>query len=130
MRARAAAMECGEHYDDTTVRWEVSDDRGIVTVLQDGRHVVSKEFVETDGSLERQHMVEYARILLGRARLVVIIPRERAVDLRLRMLELNRHWLFYYLLFYYDEDSLHRLDRAEWRRLRGIPPDDLRPEVA
>lgn len=47
------------------------------------------------------------------------------------MLELNRRWLFYYQLYHYDEAGLHRLDRAEWRRLRGLPPERTwSPEVA
>jgi hypothetical protein len=133
IRADQAAKECEEHFDGLTVTVEVNDDRGIVTVLQDDRYIVSKEFVESDESLDRlRHLGEYVGILLGKARLVVIAPMERAVDLRLRMLELNNHWLFYYQLYYYDDGGrLHLLDRAEWRRLRGLPKEEeWRPEVA
>lgn len=131
-RAQQTARECGEHYDRITVKSEVTENMGLVTVLQDG-FIVSKEFVETDGSLCRPHrMAEYARVLLGKARLVVAVPQPQAVELWLKMLELNRNWLFYYQLHYYDDDGhLHRLDRAAWRRLRGLPPDDGRSaEVA
>jgi len=132
-RARQTARECGELFGDLTVRSEMFGDRGVVTVLQDDRYIVSKEFVESDESLNGPlRMTEYAQVILGKARLVVVVPKDRAVDIWLKMLELNRHWLFYYQLFYYDEEGyLHRLDRAAWRRLRGLPPDDgWHPEVA
>ena len=131
-RAKQTARECGEHYDSIVVRSEVTEHLGLVTVLQDG-FIISKEFVETDGSLCRPHrMAEYAQALLDKARLVVAVPQPQAVELWLNMLELNRRWLFYYQLYYYDDDGrLHRLDREAWRRLRGLHPDERRsPEVA
>ena len=131
-RAEQTAKECGRHFDRITVKSEVTEDLGLVTVLQDG-YIVSKEFVETDGSLGRPHrMSEYARILLGKARLVVAVPEARAVDVWLKMRELNWFWLFYYQLYYYDDEGrLLLLDRAEWRRLRGLPPERTWcPEVA
>ena len=131
-RAQQTARECGEHYDRITVKSEVTEHMGLVTVLQDG-YIVSKEFMETDGSLCRPHrMAEYARVLLGKARLVVAVPQAQAIDLRLKMLELNRNWLSYYQLYYYDDEGrLHLLDRSAWRRLRGLPPEHgWSPEVA
>jgi len=124
-RAELAAKECCPLFDGLTVKHDVEEHRGIITVLQDGRFVVSKEFVETQRSLERPNkLAEYARILQGKARLVVVVPKDLAVEHRLKMLELNRFWLSYYLLYYYDEEGrLFHLDRACWRRLRGLPSD-------
>lgn len=123
--------ECACHYDDLRVKVEVCDGRGVITVLQD-RFVISKEFVESDESLRAPFkLVEYAKVLLGKARLVVVVPKDRAVSFRLKMLELNHYWLFYYQLFYYDDQGeIFRLDRSVWRRLKGLPPDETRcPEV-
>lgn len=131
-RAEQAARECGARYDGLTVGYEITGDRGIITVLQDGRYVISKEMVETEESLAAPHkLVEYAKVLMNKARLVVVVPKSCAVDHRLRMLELNNYWLCYYQLLYYDErGGLYPLDRRSWRRLRGLPPDEARsPEV-
>ena len=127
-RAVQAKREILECYPDATVSTEVGEDRGIITVCQD-RYVVSKEFVETDDSLgQPQRMTEYARVLLGRSRLVVVVPKENAVKTRLRLLELNNWWLFYYQIHYYDEQGeIKRVDRRTWRRMMHLPPDEPEP---
>lgn len=127
-RARDARTEIREHYPEATVSYEVCGGRGIITVLID-RFIVSKEFVETEDSLSDTHrLVEYARVLQGKSRLVVLVPKHNAVRTRLRLLELNNWWLCYYQLHYYDENGdIKRVDRRTWRRMRGLPPDE--PEL-
>jgi len=132
-RAEQTARECEARFDHLSVGYEIVGSRGIITVLQDDRFVISKEMVETEESLAEPHkLVEYAKVLMNKARLVVIVPKACAVEHRLKMLELNNYWLFYYQLYYYDErGELYHLDRKTWRRLRGLPSDvEWSPEVA
>jgi hypothetical protein len=128
-RAKDARREIREHYPDATVTYKVCDGRGVITACQD-RFVVSKEFVETADSLSSpRRMIEYAHVLQAKSRLVVVVPRDAAVNTRLRLLELNNWWLFYYQVHYYDEDgNIKRVDRKTWRRMMGLPPDE--PERA
>lgn len=107
------------------MEYQIAEDRGIITVLQD-RYVVSKEFVETTCWLSCPRLlVEYAHVLQARSRLVVVVPLDDAVQTRLRMLELNNWWLFYYQIHFYAIDgTIHRMDRRTWKRLRQLPPDD------
>ncbi|MDW5563727.1 MAG: hypothetical protein SA339_10920 [Methanomassiliicoccus sp.] len=130
-RASETEREVTEHYPDATVSFEVRCGRGIITACQ-GRYVVSKEFVESEESLTDPHlMVEYAQILMSKARLVVVVPRHKAAALRLRMLELNNWWLFYYQIHYYENGGrIRRIDRQTWRALMSLPPDDLDISVA
>ena len=101
-RAKESLKEVLRHYPSATVISEVRNDRGIITVCQD-RFILSKEFVETEESLASAHcMAEYGRILMGKARLVLIVPKELAARTRTKLLEFNNFWLMYYLVFYYD----------------------------
>ncbi|WP_019176951.1 hypothetical protein [Methanomassiliicoccus luminyensis] len=130
-RAEQARDEIADVYPQATVRYETAGGRGVVTVLDD-RFVVSKEFVETDDSLRENRMGEYARVLMGRSRLVLVVPRDRAAKVRLKLLDLNRHWLFYYQLHCYDEDGkIIHVDRRTWRKLMGLPPErqERAPEI-
>ena len=124
-RAREARDEIRRHYPEAEVTYEVCGGRGIITAC-DGRFIISKEFVESADTLSDPHcMIEYARVLQGRSRLVVVVPLDRAVGMRLRLLELNNWWLFYYQIHYYDEGGeVRRLDRRTWRRMRDLPPDE------
>jgi hypothetical protein len=128
-RAEAALREVRKCYPDAAVSFEICGGRGIITVCQD-RYVVSKEFVETADTLSNPHcMIEYARVLQAKSRLVVIVPKEKAVKTRLRLLELNNWWLFYYQIHYYDEHGhIKHVDRRTWRRMMNLPPDE--PEMA
>jgi hypothetical protein len=121
-RAEEALREVRRHYPLATATTEVSADRGIITVCQD-RFVLSKEFVETEASLRSPHcMPEYGRILTGKARLVLVVPKDRAVKARMRLLEFNNFWLFYYQIFYYDvEGNIRRMERKAWCELSGRP---------
>ena len=74
--AEESLKEIIRYYPKADVTTELRGDRGIITVCQD-RFVLSKEFVETEQSLCSPHcMSEYGRILRGKARLVLIVPKE------------------------------------------------------
>jgi hypothetical protein len=126
--AEDVQREIREHYPEATVSYEICGGRGIITACVD-RYIVSKEFIETEDSLSNSHcMIEYARVLQGKSRLVVVVPKHKAVRTRLRLLELNNWWLFYYQLHYYDEGgNIKKVDRKTWRRMMGLPPDE--PEM-
>lgn len=132
-RAEDVLKEVRKHYPEATVEVEIKDGRGILTACR-GRFVVSKEFVETEESLCSPHCIpEYRRILQGRARLVIIVPRENATKTFLRMLEFNQLWLFYYQVFFYDkEGNIKRVDRKTWCEMMGRPyePPARAPEIA
>ncbi len=123
-RASEAEREVREFYPDATVSFEVVGERGIITACQD-RFVLSKEFVESEESLRDPRLLrEYARVLMAKARLVVVVPRQEAASFRMRMMELNNWWLCYYQIHYYDHGGLiRRLDRKTWRKLMSLPPD-------
>jgi hypothetical protein len=130
-RAIDTEREVLEHYPDATLSFEVRDGRGIITAYQD-RFVLSKEFVESEASLcNPRLLVEYSQILRAKARLVVVVPRHRAASFRLKMLELNNWWLFYYQIHFYEAGgTIRRVDRQAWRRLMSLPPDENDIEVA
>jgi len=133
LRAKDAVKEIEKHYPDVTMRIEVLDGRGVLTFC-DGRFVVSKEFVETAETLSSHHcMMEYRHVLQAKARLVLIVPRIEASNTFTRMLELNNWWLFYYQIFYYDEEGeIRRMDRKAWCKMSGRPydPPSRAPEIA
>ncbi len=128
-RAKDSLREIREIYPEATVTFEVCGGRGVITACQD-RYVVSKEFVETAETLSNPHcMIEYAHVLQAKSRLVVVVPKEKAVKTRMRLLELNNWWLFYYQVHYYDENgNIKHVDRRTWRRMMDLPPDE--PERA
>ncbi len=132
-RAQDAMNDVKKHYPDATMKIEVLDGRGILTFCN-GRFVVSKEFVETVKSLSSHHcMMEYRHVLQGKARLVLIVPRIEAPNTFTRMLELNNWWLFYYQIFYYDEEGeIRKMDRKAWCKMSGRPyePPARAPEIA
>ena len=132
-RAQDAMNDVKKHYPDATMKIEVLDGRGILTFCN-GRFVVSKEFVETVKSLSSHHrMMEYRHVLQGKARLVLIVPRIEAPNTFTRMLELNNWWLFYYQIFYYDEEGeIRKMDRKAWCKMSSRPyePPTRAPEIA
>ncbi len=125
--------EIATAYPDARVEWKSGQDgRAIITVSLDG-HILSQEFVETEESLSKPtRMSEYFRVLTSKRRLVVIVPKCMALKIRLKMLDFNQMWLFYYMVFYYDDaGSLTYIDRRTMRRLAGHITDPLyHPEVA
>ena len=83
--------------------------RGVIKVLDD-RYLIGLEFVETAESWgSRNRLWEYETALRNKCRLVVLAPKEVAMAARMRLLELNQQWLFYYLVYSYDERM--RLER-------------------
>ncbi|MDD1756832.1 MAG: hypothetical protein LUQ39_08375 [Methanomassiliicoccales archaeon] len=85
-------------------------------MLADGRaHIaiewegvpIGEEYVETATSWNQpERLVEYRKALVSnRKRLVVLVPERHARSARLKMLELNHWWLFYYLVFSYDHQG-------------------------
>jgi hypothetical protein len=132
-RAEDAMNDVKKHYPDATMKIEALDGRGILTFCN-GRFVVSKEFVETVKSLSSHHcMMEYRHVLQGKARLVLIVPKIEAPNTFTRMLELNNWWLFYYQIFYYDEEGeIRKMDRKAWCSMSGRPyePPARAPEIA
>lgn len=129
-RAADTVREVREHYPEAKVRLEVRGRRGIITAYLD-TFVLSKEFVETDDTLDDPKLLyEYSQVLRRKARLVVVVPRHRAAAFRLKLLELNNNWLSYYQLHYYgDEGDIRRVDRETWRRLMSLPPEETRNEL-
>jgi hypothetical protein len=77
--------------------------RGVIKIITDN-YLVGLEFIETDESWSnRKRMWEYYVALVNKCRLVLFVPKEHAVQARLRMLEFNNNWLNYYLVFSYDD---------------------------
>ncbi|MDD1769192.1 MAG: hypothetical protein LUQ55_04355 [Methanomassiliicoccales archaeon] len=67
---------------------------------------LSQEFIETELSCNRpERSLEYVGVLRDRMRLVIVVPESRANWIRLKMLQFNHWWLFYYLVFSYDEEG-------------------------
>jgi hypothetical protein len=132
-RADDMVKDIRRHFPDATVNIEVIDGRGVLTACY-GRFVVSKEFVETVETLNSEHcMREYRRVLQAKARLVLIVPKEVAAKTFTRMLEMNNWWLFYYLVYFYDEDgNIRRMDRKTWCQMTGRPYESVprSPEIA
>lgn len=132
-RAKESWKEIRRHYPEATMTTEICDDRGIVTAYQD-RYILSKEFVETEKSLCSPHCrSEYCRILMGLARLVLIVPKEQAIKVRMEMLEFTNFYLIYYQIFFYDKDGrIRRMDRKTWCEMAGRPYEEppRAPEVA
>jgi hypothetical protein len=81
------------------------------------------EFVETGSTWDdpnRQR--DYYITLVNKCRLGVIVPSEHAMRARLRLLEFNQRWLFYYQVYSYDgEGNLKKVGRPF--------DDDARPGI-
>ena len=59
-----------------------------------------------------RHQRDYYITLVNKCRLGVIVPDEHALRVRLRMLEYNQRWLFYYQVYSYDgEGDLKKIGR-------------------
>ena len=95
--------------------------RAVIRMVEEGS-VIGMEFVETGSTWddpERQR--DYYIALVNKCRLGVIVPKEHAIRARLRLLEFNQRWLFYYQVYSYDvEGNLKKI---------GRPFDDGRPSI-
>jgi hypothetical protein len=79
------------------------DGRAVIRMLQEN-WVIGMEFVETGTTWnETARSRDYYIALVNKCRLGVIVPVEHAMSARMRMLEFNQRWLFYYQVFSYDE---------------------------
>jgi hypothetical protein len=79
--------------------------RGVISVTFNDCFL-SQEFVETAQSLEKpERSLDYLRVLRDKMRLVLVVPESKANRMRLKMLQFNHWWLFYYLIFSYDEEG-------------------------
>ena len=88
------------------------DGRAVIKMLEEGS-VIGMEFIETgstwnDPGCQRDYYIA----LVNKCRLGVIVPIEHALRARLRMLEYNQRWLFYYQVYSYDgEGNLKKIGR-------------------
>ncbi len=84
------------------------DGRAHIVVTWEGA-VIDEEYVETAESWSRPERTrEYLRPLVNKARLVVIVPERHVRSARMRLLEFNQWWYFYYLVFSYDQEGYLR----------------------
>ncbi|MDD1771055.1 MAG: hypothetical protein LUO79_08215 [Methanomassiliicoccales archaeon] len=82
-----------------------SDGRAHIVIVWEGA-VIGEEFVETGESWSRpERMREYLKPLVNKARLVVVVPERHVRPARMRLLEFNQWWYFYYLVFSYDPEG-------------------------
>ncbi|MEM0449444.1 MAG: hypothetical protein QW520_06455 [Methanomassiliicoccales archaeon] len=99
--------EVQAHYPGAhIVLQEREEGRLHISILWEG-HPIGEEFIETSTSWDRpERMKEYRKILAGNTkRLVVLVPERHASRARLKMLDLNHWWMFYYQVYGYDQDG-------------------------
>jgi hypothetical protein len=96
---------CG-FFPDTTIEVATAKDgRAVIKMLQEN-WVIGMEFVETGTTWnEAGRFRDYYITLVNKCRLGVIVPVEHAMTARMRMLEFNQRWLFYYQVYSYDADG-------------------------
>jgi hypothetical protein len=102
-RSRKASEEVLAVFPDAECQVEYDrEGRGVIKFIVD-RCLVDVEFVETQDSWHHQgRLFEYARNIGSKCRVVVLIPEPHALKARMRMLDLNMHWLCYYQVYSYD----------------------------
>jgi hypothetical protein len=88
------------------------DGRAVIKMIQEGG-VIGMEFVETGLTWnDPKRLRDYYITLVNKCRLGVIVPNEHAMTARLKMLEFNQRWLFYYQVYSYDaEGNLNKIGR-------------------
>lgn len=102
-RARVACTEVRQVFPEAECKIEYDrEERGIIKFIVD-RYLVDVEFIETHESWRHpRRSREYANIIGSKCRVVVLIPEPHALTARLRMLDLNMSYLFYYQVYAYD----------------------------
>jgi hypothetical protein len=105
-RAKAACSEVHKVFPEAECQIEYDKEgRGVIKFIVD-RYLVDVEFVETHESWRHpRRQREYANTIGSKCRVVVLIPEPHALKARLRMLELNMKWLFYYQVYAYDAEG-------------------------
>jgi hypothetical protein len=116
-RVEMILEEVKDHYpgSEVEVLFHV-DGRVHLTLFWNGA-VIGQEYVETAASWnDPERMKEYRKVLINnKVRLVVLVPERHARAARLKMLDLNHRWLFYYLVFGYDhEGEIKRIGRPTY----------------
>jgi len=114
-RIEQIRAEVGGLFPGAVIRHSIDPEgRGVISVTLNDCFL-SQEFVETALTCERpERSLDYLRVLRDRARLVVLVPESRANWMRLKMLQFNNWWLFYYLVFSYDEEgNIHKVGRPQ-----------------
>ena len=86
--------------------------RAVIRLLEEGS-VIGMVFVETGStSDDPNRQRDYYITLVNKCRLGVIVPSEHAMRARLKLLEFNQRWLFYYQVYSYDgEGNLKKIGR-------------------
>jgi hypothetical protein len=81
------------------------DGRAVIKLIEEGA-VIGMEFIETPTSWsDPKRYRDYYIALVNKCRVGVIVPKEHAMSARMRMLEFNQRWLFYYQVYAYDDDA-------------------------
>jgi len=113
-------------FPNATAKFYVDKEgRGVIKILE-GNDIIGMEFIETaDSWSSKKRMWEYYVALVNKCRLVIFVPEPHAMPARMRMLEFNQHWLYYYLVYAYDED----LNVEKIGRPRVLPHTPLRAAV-
>jgi hypothetical protein len=82
------------------------DGRAVIRMIEEGS-VIGMEFIETVSSWnDPKRYREYYIALVNKCRLGVIVPSEHAMSARMKMLEFNQRWLFYYQVYSYDDNGI------------------------
>ena len=82
------------------------DGRAVIRMIEEGS-IIGMEFIETVSSWnDPKRYREYYIALVNKCRLGVIVPSEHAMSARMKMLEFNQRWLFYYQVYSYDENGV------------------------
>ena len=69
--------------------------------------IIGMEFVETNSSWnDARDITIITSPWSTKCRLGVIVPKEHAMTARLRMLEFNQRWPFYYQVYSYDARAI------------------------
>jgi len=106
-RVRMIADEVEPCFPGASATSTIQDDGRAHIVIDWEGNTIGEEYVETATSWNHpERLLDYRKVLVGnRKRLVVLVPERHARSARLKMLELNHWWLFYYLVFSYDHEG-------------------------
>jgi len=105
-RVKMIRQEVKAPFPDAEITHHFTEEgRAHILIIWEGT-VIGEEFVETAESWRRpERRREYLRPLVNKARLVVIVPDRHSRAARMKLLDFNHWWLFYYLVFSYDRDG-------------------------
>jgi hypothetical protein len=117
-RVEMILEEVKDHYPGSEVKVFFHEDGRVHLTVMWNDNVIGQEYVETAESWNNpERMKEYRKVLVNnKVRLVVLVPERHARSARLRMLDLNHYWMFYYLVFGYDhEGDIKHIGRPMYR---------------